>query len=282
MLGMTLIDGMSIAHAANSTKPLSVGDQPTHAIYGFLRTLRTAAFTYAQLTPVVLWDGASWRHTLFPDYKSSRNKPPETKYEVAQAENKALLKSQKAYIRKALKHLGVRQIAAFNLEADDPAGLIVRKNAGRQRIMLISGDKDWIQLVGQGVTWYDPIRDLHISERTIEAKLGVKSPKVWLECKALMGATSGLRRTGAAAIDLAWVAAGRFDGFVEHDLKPWDLAAGLILVREAGGYVSDINGAQGMLEAGSVVAGNQTIHRALLTTLNGVSKDAGEKNSVSA
>jgi myo-inositol-1(or 4)-monophosphatase len=102
------------------------------------------------------------------------------------------------------------------------------------------------------------------------------------ECKALMGATSGLRRTGSAAIDLAWVAAGRFDGFLERDLKPWDMAGGMILVREAGGYVSDVAGAQRMFEEGSVVAGNQAIHKALLQTLTSVSAEAGPKNSVSA
>jgi myo-inositol-1(or 4)-monophosphatase len=102
------------------------------------------------------------------------------------------------------------------------------------------------------------------------------------ECKALMAATSGLRRTGSAAIDLAWVAAGRFDGFLERELKPWDMAGGMILVREAGGYVSDVAGAQKMFEAGSIVAGNQAIHRALLQTLKSASADAGPKNSVSA
>ena len=102
------------------------------------------------------------------------------------------------------------------------------------------------------------------------------------ECKALMAGTSGLRRTGAAALDLAWVAAGRFDGFVERDLKPWDIAGGLILVREAGGYVSAADGTQSMFEGGSIVAGNQAIHKALLATLDGIGKVAGPKNSVSA
>ena len=94
-------------------------------------------------------------------------------------------------------------------------------------------------------------------------------PRFLSECKALMEQVGGLRRTGSAAIDLAWVAAGRFDGYVEHQLKPWDVAAGTLLVREAGGFVTDAAGGQKMFETGSVVAGNQTVHRALLAVLAG-------------
>jgi myo-inositol-1(or 4)-monophosphatase len=87
------------------------------------------------------------------------------------------------------------------------------------------------------------------------------------ECKALMKSVSGLRRTGSATIDLAWVAAGRFDGYVEHGLGPWDIAAGSLLVREAGGYVTDTEGGQRMFETGGVVAGNQAVQKALLGLL---------------
>ncbi len=92
-------------------------------------------------------------------------------------------------------------------------------------------------------------------------------PRFVSECKALMEQVSGIRRTGAAAVDLAWVASGRLDGYVEHGLQPWDVAAGMLLVREAGGFVTEANGGQGMLETGSVVAGNQTVHKALLGLL---------------
>ena len=78
---------------------------------------------------------------------------------------------------------------------------------------------------------------------------------------------AGLRRTGAAALDMAWVAAGRFDGFWERGLSPWDLAAGLVILREAGGFATDIDGGDAVLEKGSVVAGNEFIHRALLGLL---------------
>jgi myo-inositol-1(or 4)-monophosphatase len=77
---------------------------------------------------------------------------------------------------------------------------------------------------------------------------------------AIMAATSGVRRIGAAALDLAYVAAGRFDGFWEFGLSPWDIAAGLLLVREAGGYVSDLSGGQTMMTSGDVLAANDHLH----------------------
>ncbi len=78
---------------------------------------------------------------------------------------------------------------------------------------------------------------------------------------------AGLRRTGSAALDLAWVASGRFDAFWERDLSPWDMAAGIIMVREAGGYVSDLDGGDRVLEKGDVIAGNEDIRRDLLALL---------------
>jgi myo-inositol-1(or 4)-monophosphatase len=83
---------------------------------------------------------------------------------------------------------------------------------------------------------------------------------------------AGLRRFGAAALDLAWVAAGRLDGYWERDLSAWDMAAGLLMVREAGGYVSDLDGGDAMLAKGHIAAGNETIHRDLLKTLKAAAK----------
>jgi len=92
------------------------------------------------------------------------------------------------------------------------------------------------------------------------------------ETGAMQEQVAGLRRFGAAALDLAWIAAGRLDGYWERDLKPWDMAAGLILVREAGGFVSGIEGGEDMFTTGHIVAGNDDIHKALL----GVLKAAGK------
>jgi myo-inositol-1(or 4)-monophosphatase len=84
------------------------------------------------------------------------------------------------------------------------------------------------------------------------------------ESKILMEQVSGLRRTGSAAVDLAWVAAGRFDGYVDYNLQPWDVAAGILLVREAGGHATDAQGGHAIFETGSIVAGNQAVQKALL------------------
>jgi myo-inositol-1(or 4)-monophosphatase len=78
---------------------------------------------------------------------------------------------------------------------------------------------------------------------------------------------AGLRRFGAAALDLAWVANGRFDGYWERNLSAWDMAAGLLMVREAGGYVTDLDGGEAMLDKGHIIAGNEAIHRDLLRAL---------------
>ncbi len=97
------------------------------------------------------------------------------------------------------------------------------------------------------------------------------------ELDGIMRQTAGIRRCGSAALDLAWVASGRFDGFWERGLSAWDVAAGILLVREAGGYVTDLKGGSGGLPGGSgpgsVLAGNEAIHAALLPLI--VSADGG-------
>ena len=89
-----------------------------------------------------------------------------------------------------------------------------------------------------------------------------------IELRHVMGEVAGMRRLGAAALDLAYVAAGRFDGFWERDLSAWDMAAGILLIREAGGYVSDLDGGNAMFDTGTVVGGNEYIHKALREVLH--------------
>jgi myo-inositol-1(or 4)-monophosphatase len=92
------------------------------------------------------------------------------------------------------------------------------------------------------------------------------------ELAAVQPEVAGLRRFGAASLDLAWVAAGRLDAYWERALSPWDIAAGLILVREAGGFVTDLQGADTPWISGDAVAGNEAMHRELLRLLSAAAK----------
>jgi myo-inositol-1(or 4)-monophosphatase len=87
------------------------------------------------------------------------------------------------------------------------------------------------------------------------------------EFAAVQEKVAGLRRFGAAALDLAWVAAGRLDAFWERNLSPWDMAAGLLMVREAGGFVSDLDGRDDMFGKSEILAGNETMQRELLALI---------------
>ena len=80
---------------------------------------------------------------------------------------------------------------------------------------------------------------------------------------AIAPEVAGIRRFGAASLDLAWVAAGRYDGFWETDLQPWDVAAGMLLVREAGGYVTDFRGGDRPIERNEFLAANDALHSKL-------------------
>jgi myo-inositol-1(or 4)-monophosphatase len=117
------------------------------------------------------------------------------------------------------------------------------------RKIRVSGNKDLDRaLIGTGF----PFRQADCEMEPYLAMLG-----------KVVKNTSGVRRPGAAALDLCYVAAGRLDAFWETGLHPWDLAAGTLIIREAGGIVSALNGAEDHLETGHVLAGTPRIYRAL-------------------
>lgn len=87
----------------------------------------------------------------------------------------------------------------------------------------------------------------------------------YLAClQEIASQTAGIRRPGAAALDLAYVAAGRFDGFWEMNLKEWDLAAGVLLIKEAGGLISDFKGGDSFMESGHIVCGSPKVFKPLV------------------
>ncbi len=96
----------------------------------------------------------------------------------------------------------------------------------------------------------------------------MKNLDLWTDCfRSLLPETSGVRRAGSAALDLAWVAAGRYDGFWEFDLNTWDIAAGVLLIQEAGGMVSEVDGGRDYLESGDIMVANPVIYRKMLRKL---------------
>lgn len=238
--GYLLIDANNIGHAANGMTPLRVGDQPTQAVYGFLRAIRPIISAFTMLTPVVLWDGRSWRHSIYADYKANRKKEATTKAEIAAAALREQYKLQSPLIRSAVKALGIRQAFAMNYEADDIAGMLVERYASiGKRVVLISGDKDWLQLLRSNVAWVDPIKGDRVMPQTLPQRLGyhpekkkisvykgedvqgfigVPSTAAWLEIKAMMGDVSdgipGVGGIGPAGAIALIVKFGSVDAFM--------------------------------------------------------------------
>ena len=104
-------------------------------------------------------------------------------------------------------------------------------------------------------------REMHEAVFATGIPFGAKStlPATMQDLARLMPACAGVRRWGAASLDLAYVAAGRYDGYWERELQPWDIAAGLLLVKEAGGFVSAIRDGDDPLEKGAIICGNEPL-----------------------
>jgi myo-inositol-1(or 4)-monophosphatase len=142
-------------------------------------------------------------------------------------------------------------------------------------------DETFIAEKGQGAFLNN--RRIRVSARRApaEALIGTGVPHIGKgghadyqrELAQVMTSFGNVRRMGAAALDLAYVACGRFDGFWERKLHSWDVAAGVLLVREAGGFVTDIDGAEAMFVKGHILAGNETMHSELRALLKGAAND---------
>lgn len=177
-----LIDGNNIGFAAHQTAKLVAGRQETQAVFGFLRTLNAMLMRYAAFQPIVLWDGRSWRKDVFSAYKAHRDANPK------QAAMRDGYKAQKPMIIRALRNLGVWQMMCPNFEADDLAGAMVRLAVSQgRRVSMITGDHDWLQLVGDLVTWVDPIRDQVVTPKNFVEFTGYATTRAFLEGKALQG-----------------------------------------------------------------------------------------------
>jgi 5'-3' exonuclease len=179
----TYIDGNSIGYAASARKGkrLTAGSQETTAIYGALGTIRKILESSIS-RPVTLWDGRSWRYERFADYKGTRDDTPE---KVADRER---YKAQKSLLVRALHYLGMPQLIAGNMEADDLAAIMTRRalRMGDQ-VILVTGDKDWIQLVENGVVWDDHKIDRKCTAANFHEFTKFRTQKAFIHAKALQG-----------------------------------------------------------------------------------------------
>ena len=143
-----------------------------------------------------------------------------------------------------------------------------------QHAVIYDPNRHELVTASKGAGAYLNERRIRVSKRAKmnEALIGTGFPFRYFEhvdaylgiFRDMMHKTAGVRRPGAAALDLAWVAAGRIDGFWELGLSPWDMAAGALLITEAGGLVGDLAGEQNYLETGNIVGGNPKVFAQLL------------------
>ena len=156
--------------------------------------------------------------------------------------------------------------------------VLVDRETGVGAVVNGASHSSWVAVVGQGATVDG--RPIHVSDvrEPARALIGTGFPfkypeqidRYVRELPVIMQSTAGIRRPGAAALDLCAVATGRFDAFWEHSLEPWDFAAGALLIREAGGVITDLAGAGLPLSRSSALAGNPWMDELLLMVLRDV------------
>jgi 5'-3' exonuclease len=182
----TLIDGNSIGFAAHqSGAKLKAGDQETQAVFTSLRVIRSIVQRHQTSQFVVLWDGRSWRKDFYPEYKAQRGAT------AANRKMRSGYKSQTPFIRRALEALGIPQAISFNMEADDLAAILSSKAAAKgQQVRLITRDRDWQQLVQEGVKWEDHQTNKRVTTKNFEEETGYATREIFCEAKALQGDAS--------------------------------------------------------------------------------------------
>ena len=166
---------------------------------------------------------------------------------------------------------------AISIAVEDPRGAGGRPEITQALVYQPLTDESFWAEKGRG-SWLNE-RRLRVSSRRDLADSLIATgipffghgqlPRFQRALEAVAPSVAGIRRNGSAALDLAWVAAGRFDGFWEEDLQYWDLAAGILLVREAGGFVTDFKGSEAGIAKGQVLAANDQLHSKLHKLVGG-------------
>lgn len=179
---VVLVDVNGLGFAAQQPKRrLFSGEIETTAVFGVLRSLRLIREQFSGQV-IVLWDGRSWRYDAVEEYKGDREA------NVELSEIREAWRTQRPLVARMLTTLGVHQVVAGNLEADDLAARLRRhyRDHGHE-VVLVTGDKDWLQLLEEGVIAWDPVRERLTTMTTFSTNEGLPTPFSLAEYKSLQG-----------------------------------------------------------------------------------------------
>ena len=172
-----IIDGNQVAWANHcALRHLKTGDTLTGAFFGTLKQVRAAITELKPTAVCVLWDtGRTWRHDALEEYKGDRTSPGDALY------------TQMDSLRQAFHSLGVRQLRAEGFEADDIAAYLVSRRLDTEHYILMTTDRDWFQLLRDGVSVYEPKMKKHITSKEFFEYTGVNTPEELVVKKILLG-----------------------------------------------------------------------------------------------
>ncbi|MEO9497645.1 MAG: 5'-3' exonuclease H3TH domain-containing protein [Vibrio splendidus] len=184
MKHILLVDGNSIGYAAQNSRPLKTGaGEPVQAIFNMLRTIKNLRNDNPHSQILLLWDSPKlWRYDVYPEYKGNRESTPEM------VEMRNEFRAQRPQIVRALYHLGVNQLSANGFEADDLAAFLAPYYARKGfKVDLVSGDKDWLQVVDENISWIDPINNRTCTHANFAEMTDCETQRDFVDTKALVG-----------------------------------------------------------------------------------------------
>jgi 5'-3' exonuclease len=202
---LILIDGNSIGYAAHNARVLKHRTGEIQAVFFGLKMMKKAIEQFGtpgRTQSACLWDDrAKWRYAIHPEYKGKRDNTPE------KAVSRREYKRQVPILRQALSLAGLEQRFAKGDEADDLASAIVHNRTPNQKILLVSGDHDWLQMVCDDVDWFDPRTEgLFVDVNNFEEVTGCKNVVEFAQSKAMIGDGSdnikGVEGIGDKAVPL--------------------------------------------------------------------------------
>lgn len=211
MTHLILVDGNSLGFAGMNSPRLTAGEKHTNGTFTFIRSIRKIFLDNPDALIMVLWDGRSWRKDIWSDYKGKREDT------VEKVEEREEYFKQKTEMLEALELLGVTQCFASNMEADDLAEIYSRTWQG-EKVTLITGDGDWLQLVNERTRWYDPIRDRQCTNANFESTTKFKDKQQFVEAKAILGdkdEVPGIKGIGPKYLERMYQIWNSFYEFIE-------------------------------------------------------------------